>query len=170
MWLRQHLRAGRKQKQHPPRRHGATEKSKVKIKTLPQRPQRHAEKPAVRASGQRGPIEMVHIRSRGPRRLSRGRSYLQDGGGKLWAEPIPRSLLAPTFPIPTLCFRMGPQVNARSLRSLGIAPWKGIDSLYRNIKVFRRSQGHGNFGFALDGRDPSLRSGQAKKATTLLSA
>ena len=31
----------------------------------------------------------------------------------------------------------------------GMAPWKGIDSLYGNIKVFRR-RGHGNFGFALE--------------------
>jgi len=50
-------------------------------------------------------------------------------GGGVWLglwpqegqrEQIPRSLLARTFPIPTLRFRMGPLVNARSLRSVGM--------------------------------------------------
>ena len=92
----------------------------------------------------------MHIRSRGPRRSSRGSSYLQDGGGKLWAEPIPRSLLPPQytktacigdpgysrarFPFPTLRFRNG-SLSERALVTLARNDtWKGIGSLYRNIK------------------------------------
>ena len=47
--------------------------------------------------------------------------YCRMGGGELWAEPIPRSLFARMFPIPALRFRTGPRVNARSLRSVGMA-------------------------------------------------
>ena len=41
-------------------------------------------------------------------------------------KQIPRSLLARTFPIPTLRFRMGPRVNARSLRSVGMTESIGM--------------------------------------------
>ena len=45
-----------------------------------------------------------------------------------WAEQIPLSLLARTFPIPALRFRMRPQVNARSLtlcwNDKGLRVWR----------------------------------------------
>jgi len=46
--------------------------------------------------------------------FSNSGSLQQHGTGGLWAERIPLSLGARTFPIPTLRFRMGPLVNARS--------------------------------------------------------
>jgi len=44
----------------------------------------------------------------------------------LWAEQIPLSLLTRTFPIPSLRSVIGPLVNARSPRSVGMTRVKDM--------------------------------------------